>query len=309
VAADADARRERWLGVELRHLAALVAVAQEGTFRRAADELGYVQSAVSQQISFLERTVGTRLVERSPGPGPVALTEAGRILVRHAHEILARLRAARADVDALADSVAGTVRIGLDGIAQLHVLPDVLLGLGHAHPDISVLPSEVASVSERLELVERGMLDLAFVDLPIDRGPFETCEVLRDVYVLMLHVSHPLAHAGRPLQLSDLTGLRLAVSPLRGSGGVPTSQWGGGGLSHALVQTMVESGHCEAIVPARSVRQDASATTTIDLGHLLPPHVLGLCWHADRELRPAVQACVAAVSEWRATRAHLRAVA
>ena len=65
---------DRWLGVELRHLAALQAIAAEGTFGKAARRLGYTQSAVSQQIATLERIVGERLLDRPGGPRPVALT-------------------------------------------------------------------------------------------------------------------------------------------------------------------------------------------------------------------------------------------
>jgi DNA-binding transcriptional LysR family regulator len=101
-----------WPGVELRHLAALEAVAREGSFRGAGVRLGYAQPAISQQIAALEAAVGTRLVERRRGRGVVALTEAGELLLAHACEIGVRLRAARAEIAALqegrgADSSAG----------------------------------------------------------------------------------------------------------------------------------------------------------------------------------------------------------
>ena len=86
---------DRWLGLDLRHLLALTAIAEEGSFGRAAERLGYTQSAISQQIATLERIVGLRLVERPGGPRPISLTEAGRILVRHAEAIEARLLAAK----------------------------------------------------------------------------------------------------------------------------------------------------------------------------------------------------------------------
>src|SRR5439155_1512437 len=72
---------DRLLGVELRHLLALQAVAEEGSFGRAAIRLGYTQSAVSQQIAALERIVGEKLIERPGGPRPVSPTEAGQLLV------------------------------------------------------------------------------------------------------------------------------------------------------------------------------------------------------------------------------------
>src|ERR671918_2272473 len=99
---------DRWLGVELRHLIALEAVAREMSFGRAAASLGYTQSAISQQIATLERIVGEKLVERPGGPRKVSLTEAGEVLLRHAEAIVSRLSAAQADIDALANSQAGT---------------------------------------------------------------------------------------------------------------------------------------------------------------------------------------------------------
>ena len=61
---------DRWLGLDLRHLVALKAIADEGSFGRAAEKLGYTQSAISQQIATLERIVGLRLIERPGGPRP-----------------------------------------------------------------------------------------------------------------------------------------------------------------------------------------------------------------------------------------------
>src|SRR5438552_9068204 len=103
---------DTWLGVELRHLAALEAVAREKSFGRAADRLGYTQSAISQQSATLERLVGERLVERPGGPRPISLTEAGVLLLRHAQSIVARLQAAHADLKALRAGEAGTLHIG-----------------------------------------------------------------------------------------------------------------------------------------------------------------------------------------------------
>src|SRR5688500_7193491 len=101
-----------WLGVEVRHLAALEAVAREGSFGRAAEALGYTQSAISQQIQTLERIVGERLLERPGGPRAVSLTEAGQLLLRHAEAIVSRLHAAQADMTALVEGQAGSLRIG-----------------------------------------------------------------------------------------------------------------------------------------------------------------------------------------------------
>jgi len=104
---------DSWLGVELRHFLALEAVAREGSFGKAATSLGYTQSAVSQQIATLERIVGHRLIERPGGPKPVSLTEAGRLLLTHAGAIAARVAAAQADLTALAEGQAGTLRVGV----------------------------------------------------------------------------------------------------------------------------------------------------------------------------------------------------
>jgi DNA-binding transcriptional LysR family regulator len=83
------------MSVELRHLAALSAICQEGTFSGAADLLGYRLAAISRQISYLERHVGTRLVNRTRGIARVSMTAAGLLLVEHTTAVMARLREPR----------------------------------------------------------------------------------------------------------------------------------------------------------------------------------------------------------------------
>lgn len=80
---------------------ALRAVAQEGSFRRAALRLGYVQSAISHQIAALESLTGKRLIDRSRGTRPIALTTAGAILLAHADAVIDRVRSAQAELAAL----------------------------------------------------------------------------------------------------------------------------------------------------------------------------------------------------------------
>ena len=90
-----NATGSAWPGLEMRHLLALVAVVETGTFSEAAEQLGYTQSAVSQQVGTLERIVGAPLFERPGGRRPVRLTAAGEMLLTHARAVLARRQCRR----------------------------------------------------------------------------------------------------------------------------------------------------------------------------------------------------------------------
>ena len=147
---------DQWLGVEVRHFAALDAVAREGSFGRAADRLGYTQSAVSQQIATLERIVGETLVERPGGPRAVSLTEAGVLLLRHAEAIVARLDAARADIAALRAGETGTLRVGTYQSVGARVLPGVMRRFLADWPGIELGLSEPATDPDLYDLDRVG---------------------------------------------------------------------------------------------------------------------------------------------------------
>jgi DNA-binding transcriptional LysR family regulator len=290
----------RWLGVEFRHLAALEAVARERSFGRAADALGYTQSAVSQQIAMLERLVGERLVERPGGPRPVTLTEAGTLLLRHAEAIVARLQAAQADLQALGEGRAGTLRVGSFQSVGARVLPELMRRYLAAWPEVDVHLRESSADDQLLALVERGELDVAFVMLPIPDGPFETVELLSDPYVLIAATGRELVTAARTrvadLAQESLIGYRLcrsselAESALRLRGLEPNVIFRSD--DNGTVQGLVAAGVGAAVVPRLAVDETDDRVAVRPLDPPLPPRLIGLAWHRDRYRSAAARAFV-----------------
>src|SRR6059058_4244902 len=200
---------DSWLGVELRHFAALQAVASEGSFGRAAERLGYTQSAISQQIQTLERLVGEKLVERPGGPRPVSLTEAGLLLLRHADSIVARLQAAQADLHAMRTGEAGVLRVGTFQSVGARLLPEIMRRFRDHWPQIEVTLEERDSDAELATMVERGELDLAFALPPFPDAPLETIELLDDPYVFVVARNSPLAKLSAAPPLAEIAGESL----------------------------------------------------------------------------------------------------
>ena len=164
-----------WPGLEVRHLLALVAVAETGTFSRAAEELGYTQSAVSQQVGALERIVGTPLFERPGGPRPVRLTTAGEMLLTHARAVLARVSSAAADLRALASGERGELRVGTLPSVGTKVLPQLLATFRADWPGIEIVLRESRDCADLIRAVESGDIDVTFIDIgPYETGPLES---------------------------------------------------------------------------------------------------------------------------------------
>jgi len=294
-------------GVEIRHLAALAAVAEEGSFRRAATRLGYVQSAISEQIATLERIVGQQLVVRSRGAGAVELTDAGDVLLAHANAILARVKAAEADLGALADGSAGSLRLGIYQSVGARVVPRLLPRFARDWPNVRVLPQESPTDAGLFELVDRGELELSFADLPLHPGPFESVELMDDPYVLVVPADSPLAHAG-PAGLDEIAGLPLighwtcrvlprVEAELRAQGVEPNFVFRSDIIG--TVQALVGAGVGNAIVPRLAVDFADDQVSVVELGRDVPvqPRVIALFWHRDRYRSPASLGFVEAARE------------
>jgi DNA-binding transcriptional LysR family regulator len=289
---------DQWLGIDLRHLAALEAVARTRSFGRAARELGYTQSAVSQQIAQLERIVGQRLFHRPGGPRRVEPTEAGLLLLGHADAIVARLDAARADMAALAEGAAGTLRVGIYQSVGARLLPALVRRFREQWPLVGIRVREESAAADLLRLLEHGELDLTFADLPLREGPFEWAEVLQDPYVLLVSARSELAKLDSAPPLREvaklpLIGRRTTDEPERFlAGRVPELNVVFRTDDNGTLGALVAEDLGAAVEPRLVVDPRDRAVRMLSFGSRIPPRTLVLAWHRDRYRSPAAEAFV-----------------
>jgi DNA-binding transcriptional LysR family regulator len=301
-----EAGAERWRELEVRHLEALRTVARRGSFHAAAADLGYTQSAVSQQIAALERIVGASLFDRPGGRRPIALTQAGELLLRHADAMLARVRAAQADVDALAAGQSGTLRIGTYQSVGSRLLPALLTAFAARWPRVEIELRESASDRELWRLVEDGTLDLTFTMLPVAEGPLDSVELLQDPYLLVVAQGSPLARAAAPPSLVEIAALPLiGFRSCRNETRIDAQLRARGLEPHVVfrsddngtIQGLVAEGYGVALMPALTVDRNDDRVVTFPMGDAVVPRVIGLAWHRDRHRSAAAEGFAELVRE------------
>jgi DNA-binding transcriptional LysR family regulator len=185
--------------LDLHRLRLLRELHARGTIAAVAEALRFTPSAVSQQLSVLEREAGVRLLERA-GRG-VRLTDAALVLVGHAEALLDRAELARSDLAAAAGSVAGRGRIASFQSAAFHLAVPAMQELGESAPDLRVELVE-AEPEESLPMLTLGDVDLVLADewqhqplarpLGVDRE-----DLWHDPVQVVLHELHPVARRHR----------------------------------------------------------------------------------------------------------------
>ncbi len=296
---------DNWSGVELRHLFALRAVHEAGSVRGAAERLGYVQSAVSQQISSLEDAVGARLLERTRGQSGMELTDSGRVLLAHAERILSQLDAAQADLRSLQDGNRETVRIGVYQGLATGLLPRSLSVLAEKAPELRIETREELSDGDLFGAVEHGEIDLAFAELPLDAGPFESRPLLVDPLVLVVPAESELAGRSKPPELAEIAAQPLICDPAWRMLELVSAEFGVAGLklepsytarTNAGAQALVSAGLGVAIMPRLAADPADPTVEVIALDHLLPVQTVVCFWHRGRQLGEALELVLDAVA-------------
>ena len=287
--------------LDLRHLLALDAVATEGTFARAADRLGYTQSAISQQIAALERAVGERVFDRPGGPRAVELTPFGAELLRGGRDLLGRVAALSDDLDRFRSGHTGRLTVGTFQSVSSAVLPMVLGRFRSAHPDVEVQLLETDDDDELVGHLERGQIEVSFlvgeVSEPAQSG-FESRLLLTDPFVLIARPGQfppgPIslaAFADEPLigqhpnscQLLNEAGLR--------SGGLDPS-YVFRSNDNGTVAAMVRAGMGVAVMPLLCTEPEDPRTELHPLDPPIPGRQVSIAWRAGRTLSPAAAAFI-----------------
>lgn len=281
-----------------RRIELLLTIASAGSFARAAAQLSFTPSAVSQQMALLERDAGAMLFERRPRG--VRLTPAGQALVRHAETIRDHLLDARAEISAIADAAGGRLAFGSFPTGTSTIAAPAIAQFSREHPevDLQLVDGEPYESVARLRARE---LDLALV-FDLDSWPaamdYEGTLVARDSeieleplfddpFFLLLPRGHRLAESNEEVKLVELAEERIIGSP------VGCAPWGMD-LEHVCERAGVEL-MCQAVYRSADF-QAQQALVASGLGITLLPRLAIAALRDDVLVRPLMDAPVRHVS-------------
>jgi DNA-binding transcriptional LysR family regulator len=196
-------------GLELRHLRAFVAVAEELHFTRAAARLHLAQQALSTRIRQLEEELGTPLFTRTTRR--VELTDAGRTLLLHAGPILASVSAAFEQTRRTASGELGTLSIAYTPTVAEETLPPLVAAIHERLPDVRVRTCEMWQ-AEMAEAVDAGRFDIGLARCPVLHADLESAVIRDEPLGITLGERHPLARA-RVVRIEDLGAEKLLIWP------------------------------------------------------------------------------------------------
>lgn len=297
-----------WVGVELRHLTALAAIARTNSFVRAARSLGYTQSAISAQIAALERAVGVQLISRARGSRFVRLTAEGEILLAHATVVTSELERARVRLsDRTGADTTTAVRLGAPR-SLTPLLPPLLALLHREAPTVQVLVREIDE-ERGLASLDHQETQLCLTTLaPLAAARLDGASIATDPFVL---VAPDLADAHAATNdLDSLAWLPLAA-PATGRAARAVDDLFGRARLHpsfvlrsddaAALNAVAREKVAAAIMPRLLVDGDLAAHA-LPLDRLLEPREISVAWASGCDLSPAARVVAGAAKRVAARR-------
>jgi DNA-binding transcriptional LysR family regulator len=300
--------------MELRQLHYLIAIADEGSFTRAAQQANVAQPALSRQIQKLERELGLPLVDRTTRR--VALTGPGREVVAAARRALGELEALKYSLHQTMQLLQGTVIIGVTQTPGPMEIPRELAAFSRRHPGVELIVREGLSIGLAAQLRE-DRLDIAVVSGIDSRErhqlEFEPCRFER--LVALLPAEHRLA-SRHQLSIADLRNeqfvsfppgatIRQAVERAAAKAGfVPRASIETRDVGRAMA--LVAEGLGVAVLPETDARRGGPDTEAVPLQAPTLRYDIFVAWRARRHLAPAVEALRAALLTTDSSRRHTR---
>jgi DNA-binding transcriptional LysR family regulator len=200
------------MNVQIRHVRAFTAVAEERSFARAAARLHVSQPALSQTIMQLEATVGLNLFERTTRS--VALTASGEKLFARAQELHAALEAFHNEARTLNSAFSNELRVGYMISTAVQFIPDILREFERIRPEADLHLQEF-DFSDPSAGLRDGKVDCAIVRPPIGVDEVEQVEIAREKCVACLRTGHHLA-SRESVVLNDILDEPIVAAPVQG---------------------------------------------------------------------------------------------
>jgi len=277
----------------IRHFAALQAVAAEQSFGRAAERLGFTQSAISQQIAAFEKAIGQPLFDRPGGPRQIELTPVGHLMLRHADAILGHLETASEEIAQLLAGQGGRLSVGTFQSITVKVLPEVIGRMKAERPGLEIRLTESNLNEELIDLLIEGTVDLAFVVAPINDDRLVLTPLGSDPYVVIAPASEDgpiierddLAHRQLIGQVDDDACQRNINQYFWSSEIKPDYAFRTD--DNAAVQAMVRVGMGLAVMPYLAIDPNDPDIAVRELSPPMPPRVHYAAQRADRTVAPA----------------------
>jgi DNA-binding transcriptional LysR family regulator len=180
-------------------------LAESESFTKAAQINKITQSAVSQQISSLERTFKSLLIERSKKK--FRLTREGQVLYDFSKQMIQTYDSLHSKLQEIKDIVSGTIRVATIYSIGLHDLPPYIKRFMKGHPTVNV-HVEYRRANQVYEDVLSNIVDLGLVAYPIRDSKLETVALHKDPLVLICHPQHPFAKS-KSIKLKALSGQKF----------------------------------------------------------------------------------------------------
>src|SRR3954470_18494291 len=180
-------------------------LAETESFTKAAQINNVTQSAVSQQISSLERVFKSLLIERSKKK--FRLTREGQVLYDYSKQIIQTYDLLYSKLQEIKDIISGTIRVATIYSIGLHDLPPYLKKFLKAYPTVNV-HVEYRRSNQVYEDVLGNVVDLGLVAYPVRDAKLEIVPLRKDKLVLICHPQHPFAKL-KGVKLKDLSGQKF----------------------------------------------------------------------------------------------------